>query len=140
VIDFAKTGPGHILKDFCKLETEIKFCLTELPTEDDIERAIAWEKTLLFDEKGRPHKYLETLLTTPERDVEFDRTATDCIRQIRKEASFVIGPLLRDGVGPDQYYLGLLYYTLDALRYAQCDRNSRLYALISASLLCQALR
>jgi hypothetical protein len=138
VIDFAKTGPGHILKDFCKLEVEIKFCLTRLVTEADIKRAVDWEKRLLFAEGGKRQEDLRGLLTIAEGDLGFDKATTDCIRQLRQEASDVTGPLLNGS--PDQYYLGLLHYTLDTLRYEQCDRNSKLYALISASLLCRALR
>jgi hypothetical protein len=138
VIDFAKTGLGHILKDFCKLEVEIKFCLTKLITEADIKRAVDWEKRLLFAEGGKRHKDLRGLLTIAEGDLGFDKATTDCIRRLRQKASDMTGPLL-DGL-TDQYYLGLLHYTLDTLRYEQCDRNSKLYALISASLLCRALR
>jgi hypothetical protein len=138
VIDFAKTGLGHILKDFCKLEVEIKFCLTKLVTEADVKCAVAWEKRLLFAEGGKRHENLRSLLTVAEDDLGFGKATTDCIRKLRQEASDVTGPLLKGP--PDQYYLGLLHYTLDTLRYEQCDRNSKLYALISASLLCRALR
>jgi hypothetical protein len=138
VIDFAKTGRGHILKDFCKLEVEIKFCLTKLVTEADVKRAVDWEKRLLFAGGGKRHKDLRGLLTIAEGDLGFDKATTDCIRRLRQKASDMTGPLL-DGP-PDQYYLGLLHHTLDALRYEQCDPNSRLHALISASLLCRALR
>ena len=140
VIDFAKTGRDHLLRDFCKLEVEIKFCLTRLYCDDDIKQAIALEEELLLDANGERFETLKNLLnvnpvenTNPR--LERARRSVTTLRQIASHAMGlqVIGPA-------EQYYLSLLHYTLDTLRYEQCDRNSKLYALISASLLCRALR
>jgi len=139
IIDFAKTGKGHILKDFCRLEVEIKFCLTELATEDDVLRAVEWEKKLLLIQRKKSHRSLNDLLAMPKDNLGFDEITTGCIRELREYARRALGLYLTDSVGPEQYYLGLLHHTLEAIRYKQCDRNSRLFALISASLLCQAL-
>jgi hypothetical protein len=138
VIDFAKTGRNHLLRDFCKLETEIKFCLTRLHCDDDIKQAIALEGELLFA-SGRPFTDLQGLLSVEpvaNADPRLER-AQRCIVALRQIACQAMG--LQATEPAEQYYLGLLHYTLDALRYEQCDRNSRLYALISASLLCWAL-
>jgi hypothetical protein len=140
VIDFAKTGRDHLLRDFCKLEAEIKFCLTRLHCDDDIEQAIALEEELLLAANGEPFTNLESLLNVnpvenADQSLERARRSVVVLRRIasRSMGLQVIGPA-------EQYYLSLLHYTLDALRYEQCDRNSKLYALISASLLCRALR
>jgi hypothetical protein len=139
VIDFAKTEKSHLLRDFCKLETEIKFCLTRLHCDDDIEQAIVLEEELLFTANGEPFTDLENLLKVDpvqraDQRLERARRSVVALRQIasRSMSLEVIGPA-------KQYYLSLLHYTLNAVRYEQCDRNSKLYALISASLLCRAL-
>jgi len=62
VIDFAKTGRDHLLRDFCKLEVEIKFCLTRLHCDDDIEQAVTLEEELLLATNGEPFTDLENLL------------------------------------------------------------------------------
>lgn len=140
VIDFARTEWSHLLRDFCKLEAEIKFCLTRLHCDDDIEQAIALEERLLLAANGEPFTDLESLLNINEvenTDKRLERARRSVIA-LRRIASRSMGLQV---TGPaKQYYLSLLHYTLDAVRYEQCDRNSKLYALISASLLCRALR
>lgn len=139
VIDFAKTTKGHVLKDFCRLETEIKFCLMELATEADLVRAVDWEKKLLLVDPDKPSRRFRDLLAIPAGDLGFDPVVTRCVREIRELASRALGMRETALTTLDEYYLGLLHHTLEAIRYEQCDRNSRLFALISASLLCQAL-
>lgn len=139
VIDFAKTERDHLLRDFCKLEAEIKFCLTRLHGDDDIERAVALEEELLFTNR-EPFADLESLLhvnpvVNSNPRLERARSSVAALRHIASQA---MG--MEVNKPTKQYYLGLLHYTLNSLRYDQCDRNSKLYALISASLLCQALR
>jgi hypothetical protein len=140
IIDFAKTRWSHLLRDFCKLEAEIKFCLTRLYHNEDIEQAVALETELLLATNEEPFETLESLLnvnpvenTNPH--LERARRSVVALRQI---ASHAMGLQVTEPA--EQYYLGLLHYTLDTLRYAQCDPNSKLHALISASLLCRALR
>lgn len=140
VIDFAKTRPDHLLRDFCKLEAEIKFCLTRLHCDDDIEQAIALEEELLLAANGERFETLKSLLNV--NPVENINPHLERVRRsvvaLREIASQAMGLQVTEPA--EQYYLGLLHYTLDTLRYEQCDRNSKLYALISASLLCRALR
>jgi hypothetical protein len=140
VIDFAKTGRDHLLRDFCKVEVEIKFCLTRLHCEDDIEQTVALEQGLLLAANGEPFETLESLLNVNpiENTVPCLERVRRSVVELRQIASRAMGFQVTEPA--EQYYLGLLHYTLDTLRYEQCDRNSKLYALISASLLCRALR
>lgn len=139
VIDFAKTRRDHFLRDFCKLEAEIMFCLIQMPA-DDTEHVIALAEALLLDENGEPFEYLRDLLqvNVVENTALHLERAWRSIRALREIASQAIGPS-RVELEAEQYYLGLLHHTLDTLRYEQCDRHSKQHALISASLLCRAL-
>jgi len=140
VIDFSKTGWSHLLRDFCKLEAEIKFCLTRLHCDDDIEQAIALEEKLLLAANGERFETLKNLLNVnpvENADPRLERARCSVVA-LRQIASQAMGLQVTEPA--EQYYLGLLHYTLDTLRYKQCDRNSKLYALISVSLLCRALR
>lgn len=139
VIDFAKTRRSHLLRDFCKLEAEIKFCLTRLQGNADVAQAILLEKELLFANE-EPFADLKRLLevnpaANTDARLERLRRSVVALRQIASQAM----SLQVSGLA-EQYYLGLLHYTLDTLRYAQCNPSSKLYALISASWLSQALR
>ena len=141
VIDFAKTKRDHSLRDFCKLETEILFCLTPISWPDDIEQIVALAEALLFDEHGEPFEYLMDLLqvdSIKNMGPHLER-AWRSIKTLREIAYRAIGTPKTE-LGAEQYYLGLLHHTLDTLRYEQCSPDSKQYALIFASLLCRALR
>jgi len=141
VIDFAKTTRDHFLRDFCKLEAEILFCLTPISWADDVEQIIALAEALLFDEHGEPFKYLRDLLQVDidENMAPWLERAWRSIKTLREIADQTIGPS-RIELEAEQYYLGLLHHALDTLRYKQCSPDTKRYALIFAFLLCRALR
>jgi hypothetical protein len=138
VIDFAKTRKDCLLRDFCKLETEIAYCLTRLPDNAALQHAVELGKNLLLDGNGHPFATLKSLFAAGPDLSSNDRFArmTRSIREIRYQA----GQAIRNDTGSaEQYYLMLLYHTLDVLRYQQCDRRSKLFALHSVVSLCDAL-
>lgn len=140
LIDFAKTGKDHCLRDFCRLEVEIKYVLTELSHDEDVQYAVDLDRELLLDHNSQQFSTLEELLIiNPQLDglvPRFDRMLRS-IKALRQRAARVIG--LDINQPPEEYYIGLLHYTLDALRYQQCDNLSKRFALQAVAILCQAL-
>jgi len=132
---------GHTLRDFCRLEADVKFILTRLESEDDLRLALAFERELmagglaLCDLPATPPP---TEALTQERF----RKAWLVIREIRRRAAdYLIGP---DDLRP--YYLSLLHATLPLVYYHQdqfenetCERQQKRYALLAAGMLCSQL-
>ncbi len=145
LIDFSHVSRTHILKDFCKLEAEIKFCLTGLKNEADVDMALDFERELLFkktDNGGYAacDKLDELYADRPSpSDLRFV-CAWKCVQCIRNRAAVFMGKLAEQGGSAREYYLGLLHYTLRVLCFEQLNEQSRTYALLSAALLCEALK
>lgn len=128
LIDFYRTGTGHILRDVVELETAVKFSLTQLAT--NAQRA----------------EFEQLLLAQPDLDtpVPFDASApyakaAAVIFYLRSLAADILG-LNRDS---SEYHIALLLQTLNLLRLdflhqAQPER-SRTQVLLSAALICQQL-
>ena len=140
IIDFARTRQGHTLDDFCRLEADIKFVLTGVAggkQDPDVKRffqqAYEFEKTVLSPTSAR--KLSLTMLVNPSQDPQFGK-AWECVAAIRDEATnHLVGPSIYP------YYLGLLHATLPVMYYApeQCNRWQKLYAFVSAGLICERL-
>jgi hypothetical protein len=132
---------GHTLRDFCRLEADVKFILTRLQDQDDLRLAVAFERELLncglalYDLAAAPRS-VEALM-----DDRFQK-AWHVIQEIRRRAAaYLASP---DDLRP--YYLSLLNATLPIVYYhpAQfeseiCERQQKRYALISAGMLCSQL-
>jgi len=129
---------GHTLRDFCRLEADIKFILTRLQDENDLKRAVTFEKELMAGglALSAPPPPVEVL--TEERF----RKAWLVIRGIRQRAAaYLTNP---DDLRP--YYASLLHATLPMVYYhpdqfenEACERQQKRYALISAGMVCSQL-
>ena len=132
---------GHTLRDFCRLEADVKFILTRLRDDNDLRLAVGFERELmgcglaLYDLSATPSS-IETL--TEERF----RKAWQVIREIRRRAAVYLTSA--DDLRP--YYMSLLHATLPMVYYhpAQfenevCERQQKRYTLISAGMLCSQL-
>jgi hypothetical protein len=131
---------GHTLRDFCRLEADIKFILTSLYDENDLSLAIAFERELMTcgmemdDLQVKPPR-IEALM-----DERFKK-AWQAVREIRGQA---VGYLAGSDLRP--YYFGLLHATLPIVYYQQdqfendvCERQQKRYAFVSAGMLCSQL-
>lgn len=127
LIDFARTGEGHILRDFIELETDIKFSL--LPemlwhTLYEFELALAFPRR--FGEVPElPHPFAQEELNK----------AFEAIKTLRRLAHDVVKP--SDDMY--EYYCGLLYQTLNIVRLHKISPFHKRHALLSAALICERL-
>jgi CheY-like chemotaxis protein len=127
LIDFARTGEGHILRDFIELETDIKFSLLpETP----------WHTLYEFELMlASPRRFGEVPeLPCPFIQEELGK-AFEAIKTLRRLAHDVVKPI--DDMY--EYYCGLLYQTLNIIRLHKISPFHKRYALLSAALICERL-
>jgi hypothetical protein len=126
LIDFYRTGKGHILRDFVELETAFKFSLTAL--EDDGAR-YAFEQALI--EQGELGDPIACEPHAPYAD------AAAVIGHLRYLAGEVLG-LERS---MEEYQVALLLQTLKYLTLKTLDGEpqARRQVLLAAAMLCTKL-
>ncbi len=125
LIDFYRTGTGHILRDLVELECAIKFNLAGMT---DLTRCQRFEATLLQQAR------LDQPVTLPENDP--DAKALAVILHLRSLGSDFTGPGMRE------YNTALLLHTLYMLSLdflAEADDSGRLRLLLSAAMITAAL-
>ncbi|MBE0478263.1 STAS domain-containing protein [Candidatus Aerophobetes bacterium] len=130
IIDFSETHEGHILKDLAKLEATIKFESFDIRGWDELAEMIAFEKELLKPEKFDQLPHIDFPLKNPWLEKIYKM-----VRKVREFTNLVT--FLEEDIR--QYYLALFYFTLQVVRYAQLSEFTKLYALISSSLICEKL-
>ena len=132
LIDFAKTGKGHILRDFIELETTIKF---ELLTVPELKLLHNFESSIIS-----PKKFTNKIGINEHTNNEEVKKAIQLIKCLRVAALDVIRP--HDDMY--EYYIGLFFHTINLLRYhwiLQKKPKARKYhILLSAAMLCEKLQ
>ncbi len=133
LIDFRRTGIGHILRDIAQLDTVIRFQLLR-PEHASLRQRFEMEKSLsglvrfgeldsitsdLFEEHTPLKKAFETVLF------------------LRKIARRFVEPNPVDNIS--EYYIGLIFFALDTIRYRTLAPVQREHALLSACLLTDQL-
>jgi len=127
LIDFYRTGEGHILRDCIALEAAIKFTL--LPTKDLVTR-YALERALVGVER---FSGLEQMAySAPNDDLAKAFAVALKVRQLARE-------LVQPSDDFREYDIGLLYQTVNVLRFYGLPKVNRQHALLAASLLCDKL-
>jgi len=132
---------GHTLRDFCRLEADLKFIVTRLENPADLELGLGLEAALL--------RYSKDWRTFPDEPPPGDafadrrfRKAWHVIAAIRQQAA----QYLADPADPRPYLFGLLNATLPVVYYQaeqfdglQCERQQKRFALLAAGMLCYRL-
>lgn len=123
LIDFSNTGRSHILRDFIELEVSIKF---DLLNTDNLKTLFSIESHLLSQKDFR--EFPEFLTS----DVE-SKKVLEVIKKIREYAYLTIAP----NNNMQEYYIGLLFYSLNMLRFSSnaVSKNKKICILYSASLI-----
>lgn len=132
---------GHVLKDFCRLEADVKFILTGLENQDDFNKAISFEKELMA--RGLSLYKLSKRPQRPDvlRDPRFEK-AWECIREVRALAKeYLCQP---NDLRP--YYLSLfhatlpiVYYNSEQFKSEEHEKWQKRYALVASGMLCARL-
>ncbi len=132
---------GHTLRDFCRLEADVKFILTRLDTDHDLELAVRFEEELLTGGLA-----LADLAVTPPTvevltEARFQK-AWQIIRAIRRRAA----AYLTNTQDMRPYYWSLLHATLPLVYYHSAqfagetsERQQKRYAFMAAGMLCSRL-
>jgi CheY-like chemotaxis protein len=123
LIDFYRTGPGHILRDAAELETALKFGLAEIDDLGDYQR---FEKRLL--DQVKLNEPIEVGARNP-----LCKPLT-VASHLRKLAD----PMAGSTNEMTEYFWGLLLTTVNLLRLEPYRPHWR-KALLSAALLCERL-
>ena len=132
LIDFYRTGKGHILRDCVQLETVVKYILlpVAMRTEDELSARYNLERALLN-------------LT---RFKQVDALRYDAPSEAYQKAFEVcckLRQIARDLVHPhddfSEYEIGLLYCSMNTQRFYKQPKVNRLHALLAAGLLCEKL-
>lgn len=134
-------GRGHTLRDFCRLEADVKFVLTRLQDEHDLRLAVTFERELMAGGLALADWSVAPPPVEPLADERF-RKAWQAIREIRRRAT----AYLASADDPRPYYVSLLHATLPILYYQPeqfkseaCQQQQKRYALLSAGMLCSQL-
>ncbi len=126
LIDFARAGDSHALRDFVELETDIKFNLLQVT---DLKALHQFEQALLT-----PLTFLDSPPQCYFADRRLDH-AYQVLTALRHIASSLIG--LTGDMG--EYYQALFIHTLNIIRLRHISPEWKQYALLSAALIRERL-
>jgi CheY-like chemotaxis protein len=131
LIDFYRTYPSHILRDFVILESDIKFRL--LPTTD-------WGDFLRFEEALLKASQAPTSVSLDKNlPAEFQK-AGQVITALRAIAyEFSRGRTTDHLNSAREYLISLLMTTLNVVRLRHIPEERKLQAMLSTALICDAL-
>lgn len=126
LIDFARVGRSHALRDFAELETDIKFNRLR---QIDLGELLPFERLLLA-----PARFGEALPAAEQLRPQLRKayTVLGAMRRIAAEQLQLDGDVR-------EYYQALLFHTLNVLRLNHIGDDQKQYALLAASLICQRL-
>lgn len=128
VIDFANTGESHIFRDYVEMETSIKFDAQE---SEDVQSLCALEAVLMTQ------RCFDQELVWSHGDPRIQK-GFKAVKALRQFAYHAVGLARVDMI---EFYIGLLYHTLNMLRFldSHVSRQKKKCILYSASLICNAL-
>jgi CheY-like chemotaxis protein len=134
LIDFESTGPGHILRDIAELDTVVRFQLLEA------DEATLDERLLMEQALGQASRFsqVEQLASCFKTENPALLKAYETSVHLRSLAHKLVAQNPSDD--PDEYYIALLYYSLNTIRFYSLSSLQRQHAILSASLLADHLQ
>ena len=133
LIDFLRTGPGHILRDVAELDTVLRIQMLS-DEEVSLEERLRMEETLLNCTRFSQVAHLETQLPTENPSLAKAFAISVHLRTI---AHRIVDQNPTDAM--DEYYIALLYYALNMIRFYSLPTIQREHALLSACLVAEHL-
>jgi CheY-like chemotaxis protein len=134
LIDFQATGPGHYLRDIAQLEIEVRLSLlttNEATLAERLEMESALCELTRQSELTQANQYYST------QNDALAKTFAVTVH-LRQLAYKLIAQQTTDMLS--DYTIALIYYALNQLRFFQLPARQREHALLSASLLVDALK
>ena len=135
LIDFFRTGFGHIFRDVAQLDTVVRFQLlnsTEIGLHD----------RCMMEERLNSENYFADLNQVKERFISEKPALMKAFNTtvfLRKLAGTLIPRSVDDDM--TEYYMALLFYSLNFIRFSSAaDAVQRQHALLSASMIIDHLR
>lgn len=133
LIDFQSTGPGHMLRDLAMLEAAIRFQVLR-PQDATLEECFLMEKVLCSIKQFSQVEQLKKRFSTENAALAKAYRTTVHLRTLAGEMV---------GKGPiddmSEYFIALLYSTLNTLRFSSLSEEQHQHALLSACLLADSL-
>ena len=133
LIDFEHTGPGHILRDIAELDLVVRVQLL-LAEDASLAERLEMEEALCQPKNLADVELLQNAFHT-ENPALAKAYATTV--HLRKVVCDLIAK--NPNANLDEYYVALLYYSMNALRFLSWRGLQRQHALLSASLLADSL-
>jgi DNA-binding response OmpR family regulator len=132
LIDFRRTGPGHILRDIAELDATVRF---RLLGRDDatLEERLEMEERLCSIQHFNQIDSLSSF--TPQNEAVAKAYATSV--HLRSIARKLVSQNPNDDIS--EYYIALFYFSINMLRFYYLPTIQREHALLSASLLAEKL-
>lgn len=134
LIDFESTGPGHVLRDIAEMDTVVRFQLLG-SEEATLAERLQMEEALLGAENFSQMSQLASGFKTENQSLA---KAFEVAVHLRVLAHKLVAQ--HPGNDLDEYYIALLYYSMNAIRFYSWPSLQRQHALLSASLLADRLR
>lgn len=133
LIDFLRTGRGHILRDVSELDSVVRFQL--LATEEaTLEERLKMERVLCSIDRFSQVEQLGSSLPTENQALA---KAYAIVVHLRKLARRLVRQNPSDDIS--EYFIALLYHAMNTLRFRDLSVRQREHALLSASLLVDRL-
>ncbi|GAB4531465.1 MAG: hypothetical protein Kow0063_10730 [Anaerolineae bacterium] len=126
LIDFYRTGPGHLFRDLIELESDVKFSLLETT---DLPSLVRFESALLNAE------HFNDAPTIPSFREPALKKAFRVVQGIRH----IAGQLADPGADMLDYYQGLLLQSLAVIRLRHIPPPKKCHAYLAAALVCERL-
>jgi hypothetical protein len=135
LIDFLRTGRGHVLRDVAQLDSVVRLYLLG-PEDASLQERLAMEKALCSIERFSQVEQLQSSFSTDNPAMAKTFATVVHLRTIARK---LVAQNPRDEI--NEYYIALLYYSLNAIRFMDAlSTVQREHALLSASLLANRLK
>ncbi len=133
LIDFQRTGQGHILRDVAMLDSVVRFQLLA-SSEATLEERLQMEEALCSIDRFSQVQQLTTRFST--ENSALAKTYAIVVH-LRTLARWLVSQKPNDDMS--EYYIALLYNAMNTLRFNDLSLRQREHALLCASLLVDRL-
>lgn len=133
LIDFFRTGQGHILRDIAELDSVIRLQALG-PDEATLAERLAMEETLA--ECSRFSQVERLPFNFPTENQALAKVFAICVH-LRTIAQKIMAQNGNDDIA--EYHIALMYFALNTIRFYSLPKIQREHALLSASVLAEHL-